>query len=82
MSEQQLSIEAFQELLDRYGGNLACWPAAVSEAAETLLARSPDARKRLEDARRLDTALGSRTHAPAGLVDRIIAASGAKPGKK
>lgn len=78
MTDIPISMGEFQELLDRLGSDIAAWPAAEQTAATSLLAASSDAQQRLATARQLDSALSATPAAPAGLVDRIMAASGAK----
>jgi hypothetical protein len=82
VTDTLLSIEGFQDLLDRLGGDLSAWPAPQQASANALLAISPDAQTMLAAARRLDADLRAQPKAPAGLVDRIMAASGAKPLKE
>jgi ferric-dicitrate binding protein FerR (iron transport regulator) len=51
---------AFQEFLDRldlYGGRLESWPHEARAAAETMLAKSPEAQAQLDAMRRVETAL-------------------------
>lgn len=78
MTRKLISSGEFQELLDRFGSDIAAWPTSEQAAANALLAASPDAQQQLAAARRLDDALRNAPTAPAGLVDRIMAASGAK----
>ncbi len=78
MTTEPLSLEAFQHLLDRHGGALGRWPDSAAQAAHALLAKSPEARRLLADSLLLDTTLADLPKAPPGLVDRIMAASGAK----
>ncbi len=78
MTTGTMTLEAFQRLLDTHGGNLAAWPADDQATAAGLLEYSSDARAHLEAAQALDQALrDSPPSAPKGLVDRIMAASGA-----
>jgi len=44
----------FAELIDAYGADAKRWPEAERAAALALLAHAPEARARLEEARRLD----------------------------
>ncbi|MDQ0470707.1 hypothetical protein [Labrys wisconsinensis] len=69
-----MSIDEFQDLLDRLGDDVPGWPAAQRDAAEALLRTSPDAAARLEAARRMRAAFAATpSPAPAiGLADRIV----------
>lgn len=82
MTGKPISIGEFQELLDRFGGDITAWPVPEQAAANAVLAVSPEARERLAVACELGNALRDPPKAPAGLVDRIMAASGAKPPSK
>jgi hypothetical protein len=75
MTVPVLTLEAFQALLDRYGGELSSWPAPDAVAATKLLEANSEARVMLEHARALDAALANSPKAPAGLADRIVAAA-------
>jgi hypothetical protein len=78
MTCKTLTFEAFRQLLDICGGRLAAWPAEQREQAEALLAVSAEARAALGAAQEQDLLLrDSLAKAPAGLVDRILSASGA-----
>lgn len=67
----------FEDLIDRLGEDLSRWPSDQRIAAEQLLATSAAARNLHEEARVLRQALsGPKVSAPAGLADRIVAASG------
>lgn len=68
----------FEEALDRWGTDLARWPAAEAERARTLLASGGPAAASLEAARRVDAHLASlQSHAPpAHLASRIVARAG------
>jgi len=73
-----ITLEEFSDLLDRLGDVLADWPADQRTAAETLLTQSAEARQRLAQAVEMGDALrAAQPKAPSGLVDRILAASGA-----
>lgn len=78
MTDTPVTIGEFQELLDRLGSDIAAWPDPERTAANSLLAASSDAQQLLTAARKLDSALSITPPAPAGLVDRIMVASGAK----
>lgn len=82
MTCKPISLGEFQELLDRFGGDIAAWPVPEQTAANAVLAISPEARECLAAACELGNALRDPPKAPAGLVDRILAASGAKPPPK
>jgi hypothetical protein len=72
-----MDVAEFEDLIDRLGEDLSCWPDTQRLAAETLLASSADARKLHEDARAVRQALaGPPMRAPAGLTDRIVTAAG------
>lgn len=78
MTDHSLTVAAFAALLDTHGADLAVWPDDQRRAAEQLLAESDDAAAVLADARVLHKALKTSViKAPEGLVDRILAASGA-----
>lgn len=76
MTLSPLSLEGFQDLLDRLGGSVESWPTPHRAAAEELLASSADARGMLEAAQAVEAALRESPKAPRSLVDRILAASG------
>lgn len=78
MSKISLSIGAFADLLDQWGPELGRWPQQQRTDAEALLGTSPEAAALLAEALALDNTLrDSQPKAPAGLADRIFAASGA-----
>lgn len=78
MTETPMSVGDFSDALDRLGANLDRWPADMRAAAEALLATSSSAADRLAEAVALAEAMNeAQPKAPAGLVDRIIKASGA-----
>lgn len=78
MTDHSLTVAAFAALLDTHGADLAVWPDDQRRAAQELLAESEEAAAVLAEATILHKALkSSRTKAPDGLVDRILAASGA-----
>lgn len=73
---KQLTIDRVKELIAAYGGDPARWPDEERTAAEAVLEASPEARRLLEEARRIDAALAARpTPAPAdrAFVDRLMA---------
>jgi len=72
-----MDVAEFENLIDRLGEDLSCWPDAQRLAAEDLLASSSDARQLHEEARAVRQALaGPPVRAPAGLADRIVTAAG------
>lgn len=78
MTETPMSVGDFSDTLDRLGANLSRWPVELRAAAEVLLATSTAAADRLAEAVALAEAMSeAQPKAPAGLVDRIIKASGA-----
>lgn len=78
MTEHPLTVAAFVALLDTNGADLAVWPEDQRRAAEALLTDSDEAVAALAEAETLHRKLkNSRIKAPEGLVDRILAASGA-----
>ena len=70
-----MTAPQFELLLDRLGSDLQRWPPAEADAAQRLLAASPQARRALAAAQRLDHWLaGLREHqAPPGLAAQILA---------
>lgn len=80
---ETMSLQRLQALLDRYGAAPERWPAAERNAAASLIANAPEARKMQQDAARLDNLLDSvEPPAPApGLVAKI-AEIGATPPRK
>ncbi|WP_315705556.1 MULTISPECIES: hypothetical protein [unclassified Bradyrhizobium] len=72
-----MDVREFEDLIDRLGEDVSCWPEGQRQIAAELLASSPEARALLEEARALRQALSSpAVRAPAGLADRIVAAAG------
>lgn len=71
------TVEDLQQAIDRHGGDLTRWPAALRDEAATLIANSAAAREKLEAAIKLDSALSapSDVTAPPGLADRIARAA-------
>jgi len=72
----QMSPERLRALLDAYGANPERWPPQEREAARTLLAQSPEARRWQDAGAQLDALLD---RAPASiaspvLLERIVAA--------
>ncbi|MBD8891322.1 hypothetical protein [Roseibium litorale] len=73
--EACMSLEAFEDRLDQFGGSLASWPAGDRKHAETLLSMSEEARALLAEVTTMETYLSRavQLRAPAGLADRIAA---------
>lgn len=82
MTASILSLGDFQDLLNRFGGDLATWPTHHRTAAEALLKTSDEARDLLAAAVEVDTVLADSPHAPKGLANRIIEAALAKKPSK
>jgi hypothetical protein len=71
-----MDVSEFEDLIGRLGEDFSRWPEAERLAAEKLIASSSEARTLLEEARTLRQALTAPpVRAPAGLVDRIVAAA-------
>jgi hypothetical protein len=72
-----MEIEEFEDLVDRYGEDLAAWPVDLQGQAAALVRQSARARAVIAEAQTLRRALGgpARAPAPAGLADRIVAAA-------
>jgi hypothetical protein len=71
-----MDVSEFEDLIDRLGEDTSRWPTRQRLAAERLIASSNEARALLEEARTLRRALATPPgRAPAGLVDRIVAAA-------
>jgi hypothetical protein len=71
-----MDVTEFEDLIDRLGEDMSCWPDAERRAAAILLASSLEARALMEEVRALRAALAApAVRAPAGLVDRIVAAA-------
>lgn len=70
-----MPLRLFARLLDTHGPRPAGWPARERAGAEALLAASAAARATLDQARRLDAALGAALPAPSSdSVARLRAA--------
>jgi hypothetical protein len=70
-----MNIADFEDLLDRLGDDIPSWPVPLQEAADLLLRSSEDARRLLDESRRLRRALsGPPVRATAGLTERILQA--------
>ena len=76
-----MTTDDFSDALDRFGPDLAAWPAELRRRAEGLLAVSPPARERMQVALALDTLLRNARPPvdPASVdpatIDRVVAAS-------
>lgn len=72
-----MDLAAFKDRLDRWGDDVDRWPAGEAEAARALLAASPEAALLHAEAQHLAALLAAppRPRAPAGLLDRILAAA-------
>lgn len=75
MHKAEMSLEVFEDHLDRFGGSVVSWPARVRKNAETLLSISEEARALLAEVNTMETYLTRSVplRAPAGLADRIAA---------
>ncbi len=76
-----MTMERFAELLDSYGAAAERWPARERDVALALLRDSAEARRRREEAARLDALLdrSATPPPPADLLDRVVAAATALP---
>lgn len=73
-----MTIEELQQAFDRYGGNLARWPAAERKAAAMLIASDPEAERQAAAAARLDALLAKSVEAlpaDAGFLGRVLSAT-------
>ncbi|MBV8650435.1 MAG: hypothetical protein JO255_03140 [Alphaproteobacteria bacterium] len=69
-----MSLEEFQDLVDRHGEAPESWPERQRENARLLLAASAEARRILAETARLRSGAGGSTiKAPPGLAERIVA---------
>ena len=71
-----MRIEQLEQALDRYGGNLERWPAALAAEATTLIAANADAARLAAQAGRLDGLLVEAVRpiaVDAVLIGRILA---------
>jgi hypothetical protein len=76
MTGPVVTVDEFQNLVDRHGDNIDEWPDEIRPAALALLSQSVDARRCLDEARALRQHLQETApKAPAGLTDRILAAA-------
>ena len=60
-----MDLKSFCELLDRHGPDPADWPTGLRSEARQLIERSPEAEKRLEEARMLELMLADLPPEPA-----------------
>lgn len=76
----ELSLDEFFDLLERYGADVASWPLSNDElqGVAALLVCSAAARDAVAEMRGIEEFMRAElTRSPAGLADRIFAASGA-----
>ncbi|CCD97061.1 conserved hypothetical protein [Bradyrhizobium sp. ORS 375] len=74
LDERTMDVREFEDLVDRLGEDVSRWPAEQRQAADALLASSPEARRLIADARLVREALSSPpVRAPTGLTARILA---------
>ncbi|SHM37825.1 hypothetical protein [Roseibium suaedae] len=68
-----MSLEIFEDHLDRFGGTVGSWPERIRQHAETLLSTSEEARELLAEVNTMETYItrAAPLRAPAGLADRI-----------
>lgn len=74
-----MTIERLRTILSAYGANPARWPSAERAKAEALIARSPEARAALAEARVLDDTL-DRAITPVPYLDPVALAAAASAG--
>lgn len=69
-----MTIEEFEDLVDRLGEDLSAWPEGVRKAGELLLKNSAEAREIVQEAGLMRRAFapGRAARAPAGLADSIV----------
>ncbi|MCM8737659.1 hypothetical protein M5E06_26420 [Azospirillum sp. A1-3] len=71
-----MTDEEFRDRLDRFGGDLALWPADAARDARRLLLRSVKAQAMLDEMVMMELALGqSEDRPPPDLADRIFASA-------
>ncbi|MEJ8472586.1 hypothetical protein [Roseibium algae] len=70
-----MSLEAFEDIIDRLGGKMSSWPRAEQLAAQMLLDVSPEANALLAEVNTMENFLSHTPplRAPSGLADRITA---------
>jgi hypothetical protein len=73
----RLDLSRFEDLVDRYGGDLEKWPADLRADAEAFCAGSDEAAEMCAAARRLDALLAapSDVRVSPALAERILAAA-------
>lgn len=67
-----MKLGELQNLLDRYGADLATWPPVLRQGAEALLEHSPEARTMLARALRLTSLIGMAEAPPAPALDDLV----------
>jgi len=68
-----MSLDEFQDVLDRYGDRADDWPADRRPLAQALLAQSAAARERIARAQAMKHQFQDEAvAAPAGLIGRIL----------
>lgn len=60
-----MDLKSFSEMLDQHGPDPAGWPTGLRSEAHRLIERSPEAEKRLEEARMLKSILADLSPEPA-----------------
>jgi hypothetical protein len=73
MSVSSLTLEEFQSLLDRFGGDLNSWPELYRLSASTFITESVEAQELMRRAEAVETGLRNPPKAPSGLSDRVVA---------
>lgn len=70
-----MTLDSFQDLVDRYGSQKGQWPSELRPDAEQILVDSAEARALLAEAQALENAFRTspKVKAPRGLLDRICA---------
>lgn len=73
-NKPSMTLEDFEDALDRFGGDLARWPKSARRAAEALLEQDARAGLLLREAQEIDAALapGAAPQAAPELTDRIM----------
>lgn len=74
-----MTVEQFQDALDRFGSDLGDWPPDLAGRADTLLRASPEARRLRSEMAEVEALLACEPAppAPSGLAARICAAAAA-----
>ena len=72
-----MTLDEFENSLDRWGSNLAAWPEPARSEGTSLLRESEAARRELAHAQNIDDLLAATHRAPASvrqeIVDRVAA---------